>query len=230
MTTYTGAILRFALSTTDASLSSATLNELVDVLRIRYQAVSEINPLRRKEVGKLQMSLSETVDRELVEKICQDEIMIDILKEFMDRNISVKEIINAIASSEKCTISEKIPQLINNKPEISEEAEKSAFKTADDLENNAQFNPNLQFNTPSLGRGHSTPYTQALRNNFSTNINSNINTLRQNSTLAPLKNLSIKDVLDCIPKFDGSNIPLTRGAPGMRVLDLAKTAGGASSS
>ena len=123
------------------------------------------------------MSLSETVDRDLVEKICQDEIMIDILKEFMERNISVKEIIDAISSSEKCTITEKLPQLIDGKTEITDDAEKTAFQTASsESENNARFNPNIQFNTPFLGRGHSTPYTQALTNNFSTNINSNINT------------------------------------------------------
>ena len=61
-----------------------------------------------------------------------------------------------------------------------------------------------------------TPHTQALRNNFSSNINSNINTLRKNPTLPPLKNLSIKDTLDCIPKFDGSNIPLSTFLFGVR--------------
>ena len=139
------------------------------------------------------MSLSETVDRDLIEKICQVKIMIDILKEFMERNISVKEIIDAISSSEKCTITEKLPQLIDGKTEITDDAEKTAFQTASsESKNNARFNPNIQFSTPFLGRGHSTPYTQALRNNLSTNINSNINTLLQNSTLAPLKIYQLK--------------------------------------
>ena len=36
-----------------------------------------------------------------------------------------------------------------------------------------------------------------------------MNYFHPNSTLTPLKNFSIKDALDCIPKYDGNNIPLS---------------------
>ena len=56
--------------------------------------------------------------------------------------------------------------------------------------------------TPLLGQ----------RGNFPTSLNS----FRPNATLTPLKNLSIKDALDCIPKYDGSNIALSTFFFGIR--------------
>ena len=43
-----------------------------------------------------------------------------------------------------------------------------------------------------------------------------MNYFHPNSTLTPLKNLSIKDALDCIPKYDGNNIPLSTFLFGIR--------------
>ena len=51
-------ILRAYLSKVEPKLVSASLNELVEVLRARYQAASDINPNRISEVRKLQLSLS----------------------------------------------------------------------------------------------------------------------------------------------------------------------------
>ena len=67
-------ILRAYLSKEQPKLISASLNELVEVLRARYEAASDINPDRITEVRKLQLSLAGFSDRNLLEKICQDEI------------------------------------------------------------------------------------------------------------------------------------------------------------
>ena len=89
------------------AFAKASLNELVEVLRVRYQAASDISPERVPELKKSHLSLTGFSDRNLVEKICQDEIMIDILLEFVRQNISVihknsvDEIIKAISSIDK---------------------------------------------------------------------------------------------------------------------------------
>ena len=60
----------------------------------------------------------------------------------------------------------------------------------------------LPRSTPLLGQ----------RGNFPTSLNS----FRPNATLTTLKNLSIRDALDCIPKYDGSNIALSTFLFGIR--------------
>ena len=115
----------------EPKLVSASLNELVEVLRARYQAASDISPNRITEVRKLQLSLAGFSDRNLVEKICQDEFMIDILYEFMKRNISVNETMIAISSVNKQPITDNIPSLVSNKAELTEEeASSSQYQSA----------------------------------------------------------------------------------------------------
>ena len=43
-----------------------------------------------------------------------------------------------------------------------------------------------------------------------------MNYFHPNATITPLKNLSIKDALDYIPKYDGNNIPLSTFLFGVR--------------
>ena len=50
-------ILRAYLSKEDPALVKASLNDLVEILRARYQAASDINSERAHEVRKLQLSL-----------------------------------------------------------------------------------------------------------------------------------------------------------------------------
>ena len=114
-------VLRAYLSKVEPKLVTVSLNELVEVLRARYEAASDINPERITEVRKLQLSLVGFSDRNLVEKICQDEIMIDILYEFMKQNISVNEIMVAISSINKQPITDNIPSFVSNKAELTEE-------------------------------------------------------------------------------------------------------------
>ena len=65
----------------DATLANASMNDLIDLLNARYQSAFEINPARVPEVNNIQFSFTGLADKKLVKRICQDEIMIDILKD-----------------------------------------------------------------------------------------------------------------------------------------------------
>ena len=162
-------ILRTYLSKGEPKLVDASLNELVEVLRARYQVASEINPEGVAKFKKLQLSLSGFSNKILVEKIYQDEIMIGILYEFMRQNISVNEIITAISSINNQPITDNIPSLVKNRAEITEDtAANSLYETvlnAQDMNNtqgihtNQFHNLNPTFNIPQItgGRRQSTP-------------------------------------------------------------------------
>ena len=88
-------ILKKHLIKEDATLANASMNELVDLLKARYQSAFEINPARVPEVNNIQFSLTGLADKKLVGRICEDEIMINILKDLMHENLNVNEIMES---------------------------------------------------------------------------------------------------------------------------------------
>ena len=263
-------ILRRFFKIHDPALESASLNELVQTLKKRSESASEINPDRVSEVHKLQLQLATHANLNVVERVCRDEIMIDVLKEFVRQNISVEEIIEAVAREEKRQFLENIPPLISQDPEITEDASNSLYETTLNMHDTDNNQETLKIQPSAInsithrpliagGRGQSTPYpikktnfpaglnvsnTAPIDDRFAhrsrtdegayswfaaggnqpsapeslqrNNFQSDANSFQPNTTLTPLKNLSIKDALECIAKYDGNNMSLSTFLFGIR--------------
>ena len=168
-------ILRNFLQTQDPTLAEGTLNELVQVLKARFETSSEINRDRITDIKRLQFQLAQFVSVHLIEKVCRDEVMIDILSEFVRQNISVNEIIEAITREDKKQFMENIPPLIIQNAEITEDESNSMYKTMLNI-NDANINRdtskvqsniiNRTTQTPVIvgGRGQSTPFSNQRTN------------------------------------------------------------------
>ena len=215
-------ILRHFIGSTEPNFvlgeHEPTLAECLAFLQQRYQISSEVDPKRITDVRKLQMSLSEIIDTQIIESVCQDNLFLDILLELVDRNISPKEIIDAIIRTEPIkNFNTNISQLLHSYPEITEDQTKFLSFANTTQPNNANKADKLNYNSSTFivsgGIAESTPLSSQLRNRQ--NLHGNTN-LFNNSTLAPMRNLPIKDAIELIPKYNGVNIPLSAFLDGCR--------------
>ena len=209
-----------------------TLGQCLAFLQTRFQTEHDFDESRRKELKLLQSNLREFVESDLLEKVCEDKIIFDILIELTAANISSSEII-IIITDNKNTKSEPevVPQLI--KLNYSQTNDETAFasvipENVSDESRHVQFsdrpsetvidaiNPmiNTDTKTPSTAnpyfQRHSTPLSSQARQtqNFSNSF--------QNLTISPIRNVSIKDAVLFIPMYSGFNIPCHVFIDGLR--------------
>lgn len=162
------------------------IGEALAWLQNRHQLGYAEPTFKQDEVKALALTLAEIIDKKITMEICQDELFYEIIKSLVNKNINPKTLIEAIMSKEDLkTKKYSVPQLLSKHVEIT-----------DDLSN--QSNDTLQHSRFILGQqANSTPFR-------------NTQTIPYTSSLLqPMRNLSIKDAIDLIPKYNGFNIPLT---------------------
>lgn len=192
-----------------------TINEALIWLQGRYQSDIAEHADRQDEAKAIAQSLAENLDYELVLNVCKDELMLDMIKELMNKNISPKVIIEATVSTEDLRKEAlRVNKLLDiDAVEISEN--QTLYQTLPSnngegaakgllIETPRNKNANNPINVISNPLQNSSILQG--QNAFSTPFrNSNNQTF---SLLQPMRNLSIKDAIDLIPKYDGFNMLL----------------------